>query len=43
MPGAPEGAESVLSKVPVDGSSKRKRKMKEEDQDEDDLGKKFKF
>ena len=44
MPGgAPEGAESVLSKVPMDDGNKRKRKMKEQDQDEDDLGKKFKF
>mmetsp|Transcript_38737 Transcript_38737/g.116368 ORF Transcript_38737/g.116368 Transcript_38737/m.116368 type:complete len:581 (-) Transcript_38737:330-2072(-) len=34
------GAESVLSKVPVEGG---KRKRATEDEDEDDLGKKFKF
>ena len=43
MPGAPEGAESVLSKVPVDESTRKKRKINEEDQDDDNLGKKFKF
>lgn len=37
----PEGAESVLSKVPQKG--KAKRKSDDNDDDEDDLGKSFKF
>lgn len=46
MPGSepkvPEGAESVLSKAPMESSNKRKRENADDD-DEDDLGKKFKF
>jgi splicing factor 3B subunit 2 len=38
----PEGAESVLSKAPIDNSSKRKRDSDFVNDDED-LGKKFKF
>ena len=46
MPGStpkvPEGAESVLSKAPLENASKRKRNNVDEDEDVD-LGKKFKF
>mmetsp|Transcript_1891 Transcript_1891/g.2281 ORF Transcript_1891/g.2281 Transcript_1891/m.2281 type:complete len:552 (-) Transcript_1891:45-1700(-) len=41
-PKVPEGAESVLSKAPLDNSSKRKRENADDD-DDADLGKKFKF
>jgi splicing factor 3B subunit 2 len=44
----PEGAQSVLSKVPMDDKGKRKHREMEEEEEEDeeeneDLGKKFKF
>lgn len=42
-PKVPEGAESVLSKAPMDNSSKRKRDNDIGNDDDADLGKKFKF
>lgn len=43
-PKVPEGAESVLSKAPLDNANKRKRdNADDDDDDEADLGKKFKF
>ena len=42
-PKVPEGAESVLSKAPMENASKRKRDNAEDDDVDADLGKKFKF
>lgn len=45
VPGSkvPEGAESVLSKAPLENSNKRKRENDDDDDDDGDLEKKFKF
>jgi len=45
VPGAqvPDGAESVLSKAPLNDAGKRKRNDVDDDEEDEDLGKKFKF
>jgi len=38
-----DGAQSILSKAPMDETGKRKRSKTDDDEDADELGKKFKF